>query len=165
MNLEAVSNCQQPDTTFDSHNVLCFVVREQTTTTVNIEKKNERKLVYMRVCSTFFFIARLYCRNTSSPSTQQQYQNYCFCRRRYCEGCARIDNNRREYWIRKLRKDGVHVCVLRIFFSLRSFIRFVKKNSWHTKTNKIIMLAGANIILFFCLFFVFQLCENRQQPT
>ena len=36
---------------------LCFsIVREQTTTDVNIEQRKLRKMVYMRVCSAFFFM-------------------------------------------------------------------------------------------------------------
>ena len=33
----------------------------------------------------------------------------------YFDSCARIDNNRREYWQGKVVKDGVRVCVLRFF--------------------------------------------------
>ena len=44
--------------------------------------------------------------------------------------CARIDNNRREYCEENERKDGVHACVLRIFFSLRSLLRSLYNAMW-----------------------------------
>ena len=51
---------------------------------------------------------------------RQQCHNFGYDR--YYSSCARIDNNRREYWQKKVAKDGVHACVLRIFFLRCAFL-------------------------------------------
>ena len=40
---------------------------------------------------------------------------------------CRKNNNRREYCEERERKDGVHACVLRIFFSLRALVILLDK--------------------------------------
>ena len=64
--------------------------------------------------------------------------------------CARIDNNRREYWEEKARKDGVHACVLHIFFSLRSFLRIVCVERLLQLNNEKNKKLTKQLILFFC---------------
>ena len=76
--------------------------------------------------------------------------------------CARIDNNRREYWEERCAKDGVHACVLRIFFSLFAQLCKFEIFKWCQKQNTIKRPTGHFVFVFFLFLF---LCENRQQPT
>ena len=79
-------------------------------------------------------------------------------------GGARIDNNRREYFVSRAAQLCVHACVLRIFFSLRSFIKFVLKIIDDPQKRKVVKAMTLVTTLFLRLV-VFYLCENRQQPT
>ena len=71
-------------------------------------------------------------------------------------GCARIDNNRREYCASRAAQLCVHACVLRFFSS------FVFLFYWFSKTQH---LRATLSPLWFVICCVFFLCENRQQPT
>ena len=79
---------------------------------------------------------------------------------------ARIDNNRREYCERKLRKDGVHACVLRIFFRfallLSSFCKLLRSL---TNVRALSIPKSTAKYFVFGMDFFFLLCENRQQLT
>ena len=81
-----------------------------------------RKMVYMRVCSAFFFSLRSFikiaCHESNPPNTQMlelltKQLGFGLVRVVYC--CARIDNNRREYWEESARKM-VCMCVCSEFF-------------------------------------------------
>ena len=92
------------------------------------ERKGAKDGVHVYVLRIFFRCALLLSSrimmNTPKQNTYQVEQSPQYYVWSICGSCARIDNNRREYCERELRKDGVHACVLRIFFSLRSFIKF-----------------------------------------
>ena len=95
---------------------------------MNIEKKGVKDGVHACVLRIFFRFALLLSRLSSMiPYHQNELQllnttGFVLFGDNFC--CARIDNNRREYWERESAKDGVHACVLRIFFLRFAFIKF-----------------------------------------
>ena len=69
---------------------------------------------------------------------------------------ARIDNNRREYCVRRAAQLCIHAYVLRFFSSF--YLPFISTSKPNIKSMTHHTFVGL-FFLFFCL------CENRQQPT
>ena len=110
-----------------------------------ILKEDVRKMVYMRVFSSFFFCAQL-CNlklDVASPTKitkQSHQQTTCVILLVVMRGCARIDNNWREYCVVEVAKDGVHACMLRIFFFGCTTVQVWWWSHCQTQTKQIIAL-------------------------
>ena len=110
----------------------CFVrlvVREQTTTDVNISFAELHSCAYMRVCSVFFLFFCISNYIIYKPNQQHNKLNLtptvvAFVR--FVFGRARIDNNRREYFIHRAAQLCIHACVLRFFL----FLSLLYNNSY-----------------------------------
>ena len=81
--------------------------------------------------------------------------------------CARIDNNRREYWWRELRKMVcMCVCSAFFFFMIAQLCKLFLKSNQRISNKKLKRLkSNTYLFVFFFVGFLFLLCENRQQPT
>ena len=66
--------------------------------------------------------------------------------------------------MKKVAKDGVHACVLRIFFCASLLLSSLNKKDDVAAKKQLLTTRLAKSLIFIVFSFE-KLCENRQQPT